>query len=93
MFDADGHLIACEGSDGGGRCVARWDVKTGQREVLADKYKGKYPATSAQHDTALARFHRCMKPRKYCSTCFMELNAAGQCATHGPITAVTPLPR
>lgn len=41
MFDAGGYLIACEGSDGGGRCVARWDVKTGKREVLADKYQGK----------------------------------------------------
>src|SRR3954447_14086 len=31
MFDARGFLIACEGSDGGGRGVARWDVKTGER--------------------------------------------------------------
>jgi gluconolactonase len=41
MFDAKGNLIACEGSDGGGRCVARWDVKTGRREVIADRYMGK----------------------------------------------------
>ena len=41
MFDAKGNLIACEGSDGGGRCVARWDVKTGRREVVADRYMGK----------------------------------------------------
>ena len=41
MFDAKGSLIACEGSDGGGRCVARWDVKTGRREVIADRYMGK----------------------------------------------------
>lgn len=41
MFDAKGNLIACEGSDGGGRCVARWDVKTGRRTVLADRYQGK----------------------------------------------------
>jgi gluconolactonase len=40
-FDAKGRLIACEGSDDGGRCVARWDVKTGKREVVADKYMGK----------------------------------------------------
>src|SRR5204862_4057486 len=38
MFDAQGFLIACEGSDGGGRCVARWDVKTGQRQVIADRF-------------------------------------------------------
>src|SRR5271156_5432409 len=31
MFDAKGFLIACEGSDGGGRGLARWDVKTGNR--------------------------------------------------------------
>jgi len=41
MFNADGFLIACEGADGGGRCVSRWDVKTGKREVLADRYMGK----------------------------------------------------
>src|SRR5580692_7171498 len=41
MFDAKGFLIACEGSDGGGRGVARWDVKTGKREVIADRIGGK----------------------------------------------------
>jgi len=41
MFDAGGSLIACEGSDGGGRCVSRWDVKTGRRTVLVDRYEGK----------------------------------------------------
>jgi gluconolactonase len=39
--DADGHLLACEGSDYGGRAVARWNLKTGQREVVADRYQGK----------------------------------------------------
>ncbi len=41
MFDAQGFLIACEGSDYGGRCVSRWNVKTGKREVIADKYMDK----------------------------------------------------
>jgi gluconolactonase len=41
MFDAKGFLIACEGSDGGGRCVSRWDVKTGERTVIADRFMGK----------------------------------------------------
>ena len=41
IFDRKGRLLACEGSDLGGRCVARYDVKTGKREVLADKYQGK----------------------------------------------------
>ncbi len=40
-FDADGYLIACEGSDDGGRCVSRWDVKTGKKTVIADRYMGK----------------------------------------------------
>jgi gluconolactonase len=40
-FDAQGFLIACEGSDEGGRCVSRWNVKTGKRVVIADKYMGK----------------------------------------------------
>ncbi len=41
FFDAEGRLVACEGSDVGGRCVSRWDVKTGQRTVLADRFDGK----------------------------------------------------
>jgi gluconolactonase len=40
-FDAKGYLIACEGSDDGGRRVSRWDVRTRTRETLADKYMGK----------------------------------------------------
>jgi gluconolactonase len=40
-FDSKGHLIACEGADGGGRAVARWDVKTKKRTVLADRFQGK----------------------------------------------------
>jgi gluconolactonase len=40
-FDARGNLVACEGADLGGRCVARYDLKSGKREVVADQYKGK----------------------------------------------------
>jgi gluconolactonase len=40
-FDAQGYLIACEGSDDGGRRVSRWDVHTGKRETLTDRYMGK----------------------------------------------------
>jgi gluconolactonase len=41
MFDAHGDLIACEGSDGGGRRVSKWNVKTGERTTVADRYMGK----------------------------------------------------
>lgn len=40
-FDAKGYLIACEGSDEGGRCVSRWDVKSRRRTVIVDRYQGK----------------------------------------------------
>src|SRR6185295_15497729 len=40
-FDARGRLIACEGSDRGGRAVTRWDVKTRKRTVIAREYEGK----------------------------------------------------
>jgi gluconolactonase len=52
-FDAKGFLIACEGSDDGGRCVARWDVKTRTRTVIADKYMGK--RFNAPNDLAIDR--------------------------------------
>src|SRR6187549_1187789 len=35
-FDGNGDLVACEGSDGGGRRVSRWNVKTTKRETIAD---------------------------------------------------------
>jgi gluconolactonase len=40
-FDAAGNLIACEGSDYGGRRVSRWNLKTGKSETIADRYQGK----------------------------------------------------
>lgn len=41
VFDFHGRLIACEGSDHGGRCVSSWNVETGERTVLCDNYQGK----------------------------------------------------
>lgn len=40
-FDPAGNLIACEGSDEGGRAVSKWDLKTGKRTVVADRFQGK----------------------------------------------------
>jgi gluconolactonase len=40
-FDAKGRLWACEGANGGGRCVSRWVVSQKQSQVMADKYDGK----------------------------------------------------
>src|SRR6516162_10174688 len=40
-LDLEGNLIACEGSDEGGRAVVRWNVKTKKRTVIADRYMGK----------------------------------------------------
>lgn len=41
MFAADGSLIACQGSDHGGRAVVRFDVATKKSEVLIDRIDGK----------------------------------------------------
>ena len=43
-FDAQGRLISCEGAEqgpGGRRRVVRTDLKSGQIEVLTDRYEGK----------------------------------------------------
>lgn len=40
-FDHEGRLLACEGSDEGGRAVVRYDLKTKKRTVIADRYQGK----------------------------------------------------
>lgn len=41
IFDDKGRLLSCDGADGGGRAVRRWDLATGRSEILADRYKGK----------------------------------------------------
>lgn len=44
MFDADGHLIACEGNERGGlggRRITRINVVTKQRTVIVDRFQGK----------------------------------------------------
>jgi gluconolactonase len=40
-FDLEGNLLACDGADGGGRCVRRWNLKTGESKIVADRYMGK----------------------------------------------------
>ena len=43
MFDQEGRLVSCEGSEmgpGGGRRVVRTDMRTGQVEVLTERYQG-----------------------------------------------------
>jgi gluconolactonase len=40
-FDTAGGLLSCDGADGGGRCIRRWDLKTGRSMILADRYQGR----------------------------------------------------
>ncbi|MBI3867686.1 MAG: SMP-30/gluconolactonase/LRE family protein [Verrucomicrobia bacterium] len=40
-FDEKGNLLSCDGADGGSRAIRRWNLKTGQSEILADRYQGK----------------------------------------------------
>jgi gluconolactonase len=40
-FDRRGNLLSCDGADGGGRCIRRWDRKTAVSEVVADRFQGK----------------------------------------------------
>lgn len=37
----DGSLVSCDGADGGGRRLVRWDLRTGEGETLADRFQGK----------------------------------------------------
>jgi gluconolactonase len=53
IFTADGSLLACEGSDYGGRRVSKWDIKTGRRTTVADNYQGK--KFNAPNDLCLDR--------------------------------------
>lgn len=39
-FLADGSLVSCDGADGGGRRLIRWDRATARGETLADRFQG-----------------------------------------------------
>jgi len=41
IFASDGSLLACEGANYGGRRISRWNVKTGKRETVVDRFRGK----------------------------------------------------
>ena len=41
IFDGDGFLLACEGSDFGGRRVSKWNVTNGKRQTVVDNIGGK----------------------------------------------------
>jgi gluconolactonase len=40
-FLADGSAVSCDGADGGGRRLIRWDVSSGKGETLVDRFEGK----------------------------------------------------
>lgn len=40
-FLADGSAVSCDGADGGGRRLVRWNLRTGESRTLADRYQGK----------------------------------------------------
>lgn len=40
-FDSEGKLLAADGADGGGRCIRRYDLKTGRSTVVADRFDGR----------------------------------------------------
>jgi gluconolactonase len=55
-FDQEGHLIACDGAEGGGRCISRWDTKSAKSEVIAAHFQGH--RLNSPNDMALDRVGR-----------------------------------
>ncbi len=40
-FLSDGSMVSCDGADGGGRRLIRWDLASRQGSTLADRFEGK----------------------------------------------------
>ncbi|MFH1300741.1 MAG: SMP-30/gluconolactonase/LRE family protein [Planctomycetota bacterium] len=40
-FDLNGDLVSCDGADGGGRRLIRWNTKTGEGTTLVNRFHGK----------------------------------------------------
>ncbi len=89
-FGSDGHLYACEGADHGGRSVVRWNVKTKERTVLADKFMGK--RFNSPNDLCLDREGRIyFSDPKYLGdeTRELEFRAVYRVDPDGKVTEVT----
>ena len=89
-FDAQGRLVACQGSDFGGRAVVRYDIKTGEMTVLADKYQGK--RFNAPNDLVIDRLGRIyFSDPKYLGTEKRELEhrAVYRIETDGSVIEIT----
>ncbi|MBC8352985.1 MAG: SMP-30/gluconolactonase/LRE family protein [Planctomycetes bacterium] len=56
IFDSKGFLLSCEGADDGGRGIARWNVETGERTTIVDRYRGM--KFNAPNDICLDKFGR-----------------------------------
>ncbi len=41
IFGADGFLFAAEGADHGGRRISKWNVRTGERALVVDRFEGR----------------------------------------------------
>jgi gluconolactonase len=40
-FDAEGKLLACDGADGGNRCVTRWNLKPAEAAIVVNRFQNK----------------------------------------------------
>ena len=40
-FDSKGSMVSCDGADGGGRRLIRWNLKTGKGATIVDRFNGK----------------------------------------------------
>ena len=56
IFDSEGYLLACEGSDYGGRQVSRWNIETRAKTPLTENYRGN--KFNAPNDLCLDRLGR-----------------------------------
>jgi gluconolactonase len=56
IFDAKGFLLACEGANYGGRGIVRWNVETGERTTIVDRYRSM--KFNAPNDICLDRHGR-----------------------------------
>ncbi len=55
-FDAEGFLLAADGADGGGRCIQRYDLRSGASTTVADRFAGK--RFNAPNDLCVDRLGR-----------------------------------
>jgi gluconolactonase len=89
-FDAQGFLLAADGADGGGRCIWKYDLRSGMATMVADRFAGK--RFNAPNDLCVDRLGRIYFTDPFYAgdeTCELDVRAVYRVDRDGRVIEIT----